>query len=76
MSESLSTQFLSADLEVPCPSCRYPIWVRYVEVVAQAAVLCPCCHVWVWLRDADGSVQNAGDVIEQQLKHALKGLFK
>jgi hypothetical protein len=76
MGESLATQLLHGDLEVDCPQWEYPIWVQYAEVVAQAAVLCPCCRTRIWLRDAEGSAQNAGDVIEQQINQTLKDLFK
>jgi uncharacterized Zn finger protein (UPF0148 family) len=76
MGESLTTQLLHSDLEVNCPRCGYPLWVQYAEVVVQSAVLCPCCRVRIWLHDAQGSIQNAGETIEQQINQALKGLFK
>ncbi|AZM73530.1 hypothetical protein D1J63_36585 [Streptomyces sp. KPB2] len=76
MGESLATQFLSADLETACPSCRYLMWIRYSEVVAQTAVICPCCYAQIWLVDETGSAQNAGDVVQQQISQALKGLFR
>jgi hypothetical protein len=76
MGESLTTQLLHSDLEVSCPRCGYLLWVQYAEVVVQTAVLCPCCRVRVWLHDADGGVQDAGKIIEQQITQALKGLFK
>jgi len=76
MGESLATQLLHSDLEVDCPECGYPLWIQYAEVVVQAAVLCPCCRVRIWLHDAQGSAQNAGEVIEQQINQALKDLFK
>lgn len=76
MGESLATQLLRSDDEVACSTCGYPIWVRYSEIVAQAAVTCPCCFTQVWLVDQTGSAQNAGEVIEQQIAHALKGLFR
>jgi hypothetical protein len=76
MAESLATQFLHSDLEVDCPACEYLIWVMWAEVVAQIAVTCPCCRARIWLRDAEGSMQNAGQVIEQQIEQALKGLWK
>lgn len=76
MAESLGTQLLHSDLEVPCPECGYPVWVLYAEVVVQAAVLCPCCRVRIWLCDAQGGMQNAGDVIELELNQALRGLWK
>ena len=74
--ESLSTQVLDADIEVPCPACQYPIWALFAEVVAQTAVLCPCCRCRVWLRDADGSMQTAGDAIARQIDEVFKGLFE
>jgi hypothetical protein len=76
MSESLATQFFHSDLEVDCPRCGYPLWVQYAEVVVQTAVLCPCCRTRIWLHDAQGSAHNLGEVIEQQINQALKGLFK
>jgi hypothetical protein len=76
VTESLATQFLHSDLEVDCPACRYPIWVTWTEVIAQAAVLCPCCRTRAWLRDVEGSMQNAGKIIEQQIDQALKGLSR
>lgn len=75
MSGSLATQLLGAAMEVDCPTCGYPVWVRYSEVVAQAAVICPCCFTRIWLVDEAGSAQNAGDIIEQRITQALKGLF-
>jgi hypothetical protein len=63
-------------LEFPCPRCGYAIWVQWVEVVAQAAVLCPCCRVRVLLRDPTGSVQMAGERMQRALDtltQALKG---
>jgi hypothetical protein len=76
VSESLATQLLHSHIEAACPKCQYPVWVQYAEVVAQSAVLCPCCRTRIWLRDAAGSAQNAGDVIEQQIKQAVKDVFK
>ena len=76
MAETLETQFLRADLEVDCPGCEYPVWVTGAEVVAQAAVTCPCCRARTWILDADGSFQNAGRVIEQQINQALKDLWQ
>jgi transposase len=52
------------------------MWVRYLEVVAQTAMICPCCHAHIWLVDEAGSAQNAGDVVQQQIVQALKGLFR
>ncbi|MER5385963.1 hypothetical protein ABT040_37920 [Streptomyces sp. NPDC002688] len=76
MGDSLSTQFLGTDLDTACPSCGYLMWVRYAEIVAQTAVICPCCYATVWLVDETGSVQNAGDAIQQQIAQALKGLHQ
>jgi hypothetical protein len=76
MAEALETQLLHDDLEVDCPECEYPIWVTGAEVVAQAAVTCPCCRARTWVIDADGTFQNAGRVIEQQINQALKGLWQ
>ncbi|MEV4583115.1 hypothetical protein AB0K16_58890 [Nonomuraea jabiensis] len=42
--------------------------------MAQATVACPCCFVQVRLVDDTGSVQNAGEVVDQQIAQALKGL--
>jgi hypothetical protein len=74
VSDSLSTQLLHADIEIPCPSCEYPVWVRLAEVTAQCFVRCPCCHVLIRLQDDTGTVHTAGALIEQQLRRALKGL--
>jgi ribosomal protein S27E len=74
--ESLATQLLSADLETACPSCGYLMWIRYSEVVAQTAVTCLCCYTHIWLIDETGSAQNAGDILQQQITQALKGLFQ
>jgi hypothetical protein len=70
MGEFLATQFLSTDLKTACPSCRYLMWVRYSEVVAQTAVICPCCCTQIWLVDEAGSAQNAGDVVQQRHRAA------
>lgn len=76
MAESLATQFLHSDVEVDCPACQYPIWVTWAEIVVQAVVRCPCCRIQIQLRDAEGSMQNAGQIIEQEINQALKGLWK
>ncbi|HEY6312354.1 MAG TPA: hypothetical protein VIY52_16340 [Streptosporangiaceae bacterium] len=70
------SNLLGTDLEFPCPRCGYAIWVQWVEIVAQAAVLCPCCRVRVLLRDPTGSVQLAGERMQRAvdtLTQALKG---
>jgi ribosomal protein S27E len=74
--KSLGEQFLRGDLDVDCPACGYPVWVLYSEIVAQTAVLCPCCRDRIWLRDAAGSAQTAGDVVEGQIEQMLKELWK
>jgi len=75
MAKSLSTQLLGVETEIPCPGCGYPLWVLLAEVTAQALVLCPCCRRRVWLRDADGSTQIAGDMIQRQIEQAFKGML-
>ncbi len=74
VSESLASQFLHSDLEFDCPVCRYPVWVTWAEVVVQLTVRCPCCRAAIRLADADGSMQSAGRVIEEQINQMLKGL--
>jgi alpha-glucuronidase len=76
MGESLATQLLRADLEVPCAECGYPMWIRYSEVVVQTTVTCPCCFVQIRLVDDTGSAQNAGEVVDQKIAEALKGLIR
>jgi len=74
---SATGNLLVMDREFPCPRCGYAIWIQYAEIVAQAAVLCPCCRTRVLLRDAAGSVQLAGEVMQraqERLARALKGL--
>lgn len=71
VTRSLAADLLHSDLEVDCPTCQYPIWVTWAEIIAQAAVLCPCCRTRVWFRDAAGSAQNAVHVtgrIDQTLE--------
>lgn len=72
---SLTTQMLHSDIEVPCPQCGYGIWVRWVEVVVETAVLCPACRCQIWLRDDEGGMHNAGEKIESAIRQATKGLF-
>jgi hypothetical protein len=72
---SLSTQLLHSDVELPCPRCEYSLWVLFVEVTAQTAVICPSCRARVWLRDDAGSVQTAGAQVESMIDEALSGLF-
>jgi ribosomal protein S27E len=74
------------DLDVDCPDCRYPIWVRRSELAAQVSVLCPCCRLLVRLVNPDGSAQTIDRQIEQlvdrkvrkiekDLDRMLKGMF-
>ena len=73
--DDLATQFLHSDLEVDCPVCSYPVWVRYSEVVCEAAVLCPCCRTTIKLIDERGAAATAADVVEEVMQQAFKGLF-
>lgn len=76
---SLKTGLLDSDVDVPCPNCQYPVWIRLVEVVARCAVVCPACRCRVWLSDADGSVQNAAADVENamnDLMRQLGGMFR
>ena len=59
MSRHFRLGLLDSDGDVPCPNCKYPFWIRLVEVVARCAVICPVCRCQVRLNDADGSVRNA-----------------
>lgn len=79
MSGSFKSALMDTDLEAECPVCDYPVWIRLVEVVAGCAVFCPACRTRIWLKDADGSVQNAGDAIDDamnELMRALGGMFQ
>ncbi len=76
MGESLATQLLRADLEVSCNQCGYPMWIRYSEVAAQATVTCPRCFIQIRLVDDTGSAHNAGEVVDQEIAQALKGLIR
>lgn len=67
---------LHTDLEVECPRCEYPIWVRGIEIVAQVVVTCPCCRARVRTIDADGSFQNGDRDIERQIEQALEKLWR
>lgn len=63
---------LRQGIDLPCPSCRYAVWVILVEVVAGISVICPVCRVRIRLVDQSGSVQ----VISSQIEHALDDIFK
>lgn len=67
---------LGTDMDVPCPACSYPIWIRLVEVVVGTAVRCPACLCRVWLVDESGTVQNASRDVDralEELGRSLKG---
>lgn len=77
MAGSMVSNLLAMDLDVPCPQCGYGMWVQYVEIVTQTAVLCPCCRTRVLLRDPTGSMQVSGDAMQraqEKLERSLKGL--
>jgi DNA-directed RNA polymerase subunit RPC12/RpoP len=74
MGSSVAAEMLDTDLDLPCPGCGYPLWVRVVEVVAQTAITCPACRDRIWLRDDTGSVQNAGSQIERQIGQMVDDL--
>jgi Zn finger protein HypA/HybF involved in hydrogenase expression len=73
--DDLTTQLLHGDLEVECPKCTYPIWVKYSEIVVEVAVLCPCCRVTIALVDTRASMALAGVEIEREIDSVLKGFF-
>ena len=58
---------LDTDVEIPCPICEYPVWIRLVEAIVQTAVRCPVCRTMIWLVDDRGSVRNAGQDIERAI---------
>jgi DNA-directed RNA polymerase subunit RPC12/RpoP len=79
---SVAYELLNSDVDVPCPNCAYPVWIRLVEVAAQTSVICPACRDRIWLKDDRGSVANVGDQIQQalsgltdDLQKAMRGLF-
>jgi hypothetical protein len=74
--DSLTTQLLHGDHDVPCPRCGFEIWVRASEIVVECAVLCPVCRTRIWLRDDRGQMHNIGSMIESSVDRALKGLFR
>jgi DNA-directed RNA polymerase subunit RPC12/RpoP len=65
---SFAYGLLDTDIDIPCPQCGYPIWIRLVEAVVQAAVRCPACRSRIWLVDDRGSVRNAGEEIERTIR--------
>ena len=75
---SFRSGVIDSDIDVPCPNCEYPIWVRLVEVVAHCVVVCPVCRWQIRLNDAEGSVENVADDIEnamEDLMRTIKGMF-
>lgn len=72
---SLMDQFLHSDLDVDCPGCTYPVWVRYSELVVGATVICPCCRLRVRLVNERGSAVTEVEKMESAIEQALKGLF-
>lgn len=75
MPESLGAQLLHTDLEVPCPSCTYSLWVLWSEVAAQCIILCPCCRDRVHLIDDRGSMSDVGNQLESEIERMVRGLF-
>lgn len=71
--DSLTTQLLHSDHDVPCPRCGFEMWIRISEIVAECAVLCPVCRTRIWLRDGRGQMHNLGSVIESAIEQAMKG---
>jgi hypothetical protein len=54
---SLSRDIVRHALDVPCPMCKYPVWVIWAEIVTGSTVICPCCRVGMRLVDETGSAQ-------------------
>lgn len=75
MSETIESQVLRLDVDVECPRCGYPFWVRMSEVVVQLVVLCPCCHCRVHLVDDRGSAATAGAALACEVDSLLSDLF-
>ncbi|MFI6132738.1 hypothetical protein [Micromonospora sp. NPDC051141] len=75
MTGSLVAQFLHVHQEIGCPTCTYPIWVRFSEIIARVPVICPCCRTRVFFIDQDGDLQNLGRVLESKLQQALRNAF-
>ena len=71
MGEPFAYALLGADVDIPCPQCGYPVWIRLVEAVVQTAVRCPACRARIWLVDDRGSVRNAA----QDIQRAIGELF-
>jgi hypothetical protein len=66
--ESLSGEIIRHPIEVPCPSCSYPVWVVWAEIAAGVSVICPCCRVQIRLVDQTGSVQVAPNQVREALQ--------
>jgi hypothetical protein len=76
MPGSTSSWILNSYLDVDCPECTYPIWVRGAEIIVGLPVVCPCCRLKIFLRDADSSVRRIGETLDRTIDAALKGAFK
>lgn len=61
---------MSQSIDLPCPSCEYPIWILWAEAAAQVTVRCPCCRAMVRIVDETGSVQTT----PAQMRDALQDL--
>jgi len=72
---SLSREFMSHTLDVPCPGCGYLVWVIMAEIVSGSMVICPCCRAGIRLVDQTGSVQVAGAQMQAAVE-ALGDVFK
>ena len=64
------------DIDVDCPECGYPMWVRRFEVVAQVGVLCPCCRTTVQLIDDRGSTRGLDREVEREVQGLLDEIFR
>jgi hypothetical protein len=76
VAESYEAHLLGLDLDVDCPDCGYPIWVRGSEVFTGCTVLCPCCRQSIRLEDANGGLRNAARSFDRQVEQAMKGIFE
>jgi hypothetical protein len=72
---SLSREFMSHTLDVPCPGCGYLVWVVMAEIVSGSMLICPCCRVGIRLVDETGSVQVAATAMQEAVD-SLGDVFK
>jgi len=72
---SLSREFMTHTLDVPCPVCGYLVWVIMAEIVSGSMVICPCCRVGIRLVDQTGSIQVAAAQMQAAIE-ALGDVFK